>query len=146
MRTISLPFLGAAGLNRGFLPLAAALLTSPVVLAPAVGAAAIPYPDAVSRSRLAAQAVLDRAGAETCLRGKLTNALVGLSDSCAAAGRRNPLCSLADKAAVVTPMSLPFMDETAQRLLELTATPEPSVSSSSPSSSSSASSSSGPMP
>jgi hypothetical protein len=78
-----------------------------------------PYPEAVDRTHAAAEAVLAGAGAETCLRGKLTNALLGLSSSCEANGVRSPLCQLADKAAVVTPMSLAFMQDTATRLLAL---------------------------
>lgn len=74
---------------------------------------------AVAEARLAATSVLERAGAETCLRGKLTRALLGLSASCEAAGSRNALCDLADRAAVVTPMSLEFMDGTSRELLQL---------------------------
>ena len=83
--------------------------------------AAIPYGQAVIESRKAAQAVLDHAGAETCLRGKLTKVLLRLSASCEAAAQHNALCKLADKAIVVTPMSLTFMEETAHQLLDLTA-------------------------
>ena len=82
-------------------------------------AAAPPLDVAVGQARGAATAVLERAGAETCLRGKLTRALLGLSNSCEASGTRNALCSLADKAVVVTPMSLTFMDDTSRQLLEL---------------------------
>lgn len=82
-------------------------------------AAPLPYPQAVVNSEAAAKAVLARAGRESCLRGKLTRALLGLSNSCEVSGTRNPLCSLADKAVVVTPMSLLFMDETSQQLLDL---------------------------
>lgn len=85
----------------------------------AAAAAPLPFSQAVANSEAAAKAVLARAGRETCLRGKLTRALLGLSNSCEASGTRNPLCSLADKAVVVTPMSLAFMDETAQQLLDL---------------------------
>ena len=80
---------------------------------------ALPYAEAVTRTHDAAEAVLAGAGAESCLRGKLTNALLGLSSSCEATGDRNPLCQLADKAAVVTPMSLAFMRDTATQLLAL---------------------------
>lgn len=80
---------------------------------------ALPYAEAVDRTHAAAEAVLAGAGAETCLRGKLTNALLGLSSSCEAKGERNPLCQLADKAAVVTPMSLAFMRDTSTQLLAL---------------------------
>ncbi len=94
---------------------------------------ALPYPEAVSRTHTAAEAVLAGAGKETCLRGKLTNALLGLSSSCEAKGERNPLCQLADKAAVVTPMSLAFMRETATRLLTLIdGGPPPAAASGSP--------------
>ncbi|MEB3255579.1 MAG: hypothetical protein VKJ05_04230, partial [Synechococcaceae cyanobacterium] len=66
--------------------------------------------------------VLARAGRESCLRGKLTNALLGLSRSCEHEARPDAsLCSLADRAVVVTPMSLAFMDETARELLRLMA-------------------------
>lgn len=101
---------------------AAGLLAWPLATAGVAGSSGtLPYPAAVSNSRTAAEAVLERAGAETCLRGKLTNALLGLSASCAASGERNPLCALADKAVVVTPMTLSFMDETARQLLDLSA-------------------------
>ena len=89
-------------------------------------ASALPFPQAVQFSQTAARTVLERGGAESCLRGKLTKALLGLSSSCEATGQRSPLCALADRAAVVTPMSLPFMDETSRRILELTGAPIPS--------------------
>ncbi|KEF42124.1 MAG: hypothetical protein ER33_07800 [Cyanobium sp. CACIAM 14] len=124
-----------APLNRsGGVPFAAAfasVLLGGMVLgavgarAAVMGAArALPYPEAVSRTHDAAEAVLAGAGAETCLRGKLTNALVGLSSSCEANGERNALCRLADSAAVVTPMTLAFMRETATRLLALIDSPD----------------------
>lgn len=77
------------------------------------------YPEAVAFSRKAAQAVLAQDGRESCLRGKLTKALLKLSDSCDASGQRNPLCALASKAVVETPMSLTFMEDTSRKLLEL---------------------------
>ena len=102
---------------------------APFAFAPAM--AAIPYTQAVSESRKAAQAVLDHAGAETCLRGKLTKVLLRLSASCEADKQQNALCTLADKAIVVTPMSLTFMEDTARQLLDLTVS-EQSVSLSKP--------------
>jgi Tfp pilus assembly protein PilX len=92
---------------------------APLAFSPAK--AAIPYAQAVIESRKAAQAVLDHAGSETCLRGKLTKVLLRLSASCEAAAQHNALCKLADKAVVVTPMSLTFMEETAHQLIDLTA-------------------------
>ncbi len=95
-------------------------LAGPRAAAAVLGAApSRPYPEAVATTRLAAQAVLDRDGAESCLRGKLTNALLGLSSSCEAAGERSPLCQLADRAAASTGWSIAFMDATAQQLLVL---------------------------
>ncbi|MCX5966747.1 MAG: hypothetical protein NTV57_03690 [Cyanobacteria bacterium] len=79
------------------------------------------YPKAVAFADTSAHAVLARAGRETCLRGKLTKALLGLSNSCEASGTTSPLCRLADKAVIVTPMSLAFMDQTSRQLLDLIA-------------------------
>jgi hypothetical protein len=92
-----------------------------VALAPAAGAAprVLPVDEAVDQTRQAASAVLARSGDEACLRGKLTNALLRLSSSCKAAAAGGELCDLARSAAVVTPMTLRFMDETSRRLLEL---------------------------
>ncbi|AFY28708.1 hypothetical protein [Cyanobium gracile] len=100
---------------------AGAVVFSPASVRGAVMGApkALPYAEAVSRTHTAAEAVLAGAGAESCLRGKLTNALLGLSSSCEAKGERNPLCQLADKAVVVTPMTLAFMRDTSTRLLAL---------------------------
>jgi hypothetical protein len=103
---------------------AAAALSLPMARSAVLGGGrTMAYPEAVRHSRMAAEAVLARSGTESCLRGKLNRAVLGLSASCEAAAERSPLCTLADKAAVVTPMTLAFMDETARRLLELS-TPE----------------------
>lgn len=88
------------------------------------GAAALPYAESLARTRTAASAVLRRAGAESCLRGKLTNALLGLSASCDAEGMRNPTCSLANQAVVSSNWTLPAMDATARSLLEQQPMPE----------------------
>ena len=87
------------------------------------GAAPPPHTEVVASTGSAARAVLDRAGAESCLRGKLTNALLGLSSSCEREGRRDALCALADRAAVVTPMTLAFMDDTSRALMQLIGQP-----------------------
>jgi len=84
-------------------------------------AQARPLPEAVAVSRRAAQAVLAREGRESCLIGKLTNALLGLSSSCEANGTGTPLCSLADRAAATTRWSIDFTDATARAVLELSA-------------------------
>jgi hypothetical protein len=87
------------------------------------GARVVPFEQALERSRLAAEAVIQRRGKETCLRGKLTNALLGLSASCEASGRRDGLCVLADQAVVQTGWSMAFMDSTAHRVLDLIQAP-----------------------
>lgn len=117
-------FLSFAGSGAVAGSLLAALLAvaGTAVAAPPTCAATLPYPEAVARTDAAARAVLARAGRESCLRGKLTNALLGLSNSCEKEARRqDPLCSLADRAVVVTPMSVAFMDETSRELLQLIA-------------------------
>ena len=87
----------------------------------------MPLEQAVFQGRQAAEAILNRAGAETCLRGKLNRALLGLSASCKAANVNDSLCALANKAVVVTPMSLDFINQTARRLLELSGPASPVV-------------------
>jgi hypothetical protein len=87
------------------------------------GAKSLPYAEAVAKSRVAAQAVLGRTGTETCLIGKLTNAMLGLSASCESAGERNPLCATADKAAATTRWTMAFTDATAREVLHLSAAP-----------------------
>lgn len=83
-----------------------------------MGAAPVkPYGEAVAAARQAASAVLARRGKESCLRGKLTRALLGLSASCEAGGLQTRLCGIADRAVVVPSWTLPFMDSTAQQLL-----------------------------
>ena len=106
--------------------LVALLLPMLPMRAAVMGAAkAMPYGQAVQLSQQAARTVLDRGGAESCLRGKLTKALLGLSSSCEASAQHGSLCELADRAAVVAPMSLAFMDETARSILELSGAPVP---------------------
>lgn len=103
---------------------AAGALVGPGRAAVMGGARVLPLEQAVERSRLAAEAVIERRGKETCLRGKLTNALLGLSASCEAAGQRSGLCALADQAVVQTGWSMAFMDATAQQVLALIQTPQ----------------------
>ena len=84
------------------------------------GAKAYPYDQAVASGLKAAHAVLGHTGTESCLRGKLTNAMLGLSASCEASGQRNPLCQLADQAAVITGLwTVASMEETARKMIDL---------------------------
>ncbi|MCP9885777.1 hypothetical protein KBY97_11685 [Synechococcus sp. ATX 2A4] len=87
---------------------------------------AVPSPahaQAIDRTKKAAQAVLDQSGTEHCLRGKLTNALLGLSASCAGAEAGSPLCEFAERVVVTTGWSVTFMETTARQLLALAAVP-----------------------
>ncbi len=97
----------------------AGLACAPALAAVQGSARALPYAEAMARSRAAAEAVLGRAGAESCLRGKLTNALLGMSASCQAEAADTPLCQLAERAVVQLSWSLPFMDSTSRELLQL---------------------------
>lgn len=99
-----------------------------ICLAPAqagvMGAApAKPMAQAISVTRQAATAVLEKSGTSSCLTGKLTNALLSLSSSCEAAGDRSPICQLANQAAVTTGWSMDFMERTSQELLKLSDQP-----------------------
>ena len=123
---VTLPLGGAVAVAMVPAIFAATALATAVIAAPAC-AASLPYEVAVAKTDTAARAVLARGGRESCLRGKLTQALLGLTSSCETAALRTELCALADRAAVVTPMSLAFMDDTSRQLLRLIdpATPAP---------------------
>ena len=87
-------------------------------LAGVMGAASpLPYPVAVERSRQAARAVLERRGTESCLRGKLSGALLVLSASCEAEAHQTPLCALAEQAAVTSDWRSATMDASARAIL-----------------------------
>jgi len=55
----------------------------------------VPFEQASAGAVDAAQAVIDEAGSEECLRGKLSNAIVRLSNSCDARGLTSSACVLA---------------------------------------------------
>ena len=87
-------------------------------LAGVMGAASpLPYPVAVERSRQAARAVLERRGTESCLRGKLSGALLVLSASCEAEAHQTPLCALAEQAAVTSDWRSATMDASARAIM-----------------------------
>jgi hypothetical protein len=105
-------------LQIGLLALLLAVGCHSAGLAGVMGSATpVPYSQAVERSRLAAKAVLERRGAEACLRGKLTGALLVLSASCEAETRQTPLCALAERAVVSSDWRLATMDDTALAIL-----------------------------
>lgn len=93
---------------------------------PAGTALAVPgptWPEALNEGRQAAEAVLGRTGSETCLQGKLMNAMVSMSDSCDADGRRSTLCTMAEDFIVGGVVPLSDMDVVSKRFLKLAATP-----------------------
>ena len=81
---------------------------------------AVPYPEASSGASAAATAVLNRGGSEECLRGKLSNAIVRLSNSCDARGLTSSACVLAsDIAGQDSQLSMGEMLSTSQALLRM---------------------------
>jgi len=98
----------------------------------ASGAGGRPLSESVQTTRAAAEAILAQSGTEHCLRGKLTNALLGLSKSCEVHGKRSELCVFADRVVVTTGWSVAFMETTARQLLQLSSadptSPSPAVS------------------
>ena len=57
---------------------------------------AVPYAEASRETTTAAKAVINGAGSEECLRGKLSNALIRLSNSCDVNGHATDACELAN--------------------------------------------------
>ena len=60
---------------------------------------AIPFKQASSDALTAANAVLKQAGTEECLRGKLSNAIVQLSNSCDVSSLETSVCVMASSIA-----------------------------------------------
>ncbi|MCX5932005.1 MAG: hypothetical protein NTW83_09330 [Cyanobacteria bacterium] len=108
---------------QGLLLAVVALSLTPAQAGVMGAAPAKPMPQAISNTRQAATAVLEKSGTSSCLTGKLTNALLGLSSSCEAQGDRSPICALANQAAVSTSWSMEFMERTSKELLKLLDTP-----------------------
>lgn len=81
---------------------------------------AVPYPEASAGAAKAAEAVIGEAGSEECLRGKLSNAMVRLSNSCDAAGRSSSICELATNiAGQESELSMGEMLSTSEMLLQM---------------------------
>jgi hypothetical protein len=79
------------------------------------------YPQAILKAKEAADAVLGRTGTEGCLQGKLMNAMVALSYSCDAAGKKNNVCNFADNFIMAGVLPLAQMDDASQQFLKLSA-------------------------
>ena len=79
---------------------------------------AIPFEQASSGAVTAANAVLKQAGTEECLRGKLSNAIVQLSNSCDVAGLSSSVCLMSSSiAGEEEELSMGEMMTTSQQLL-----------------------------
>ena len=78
----------------------------------------IPFEQAYSGAITAANAVLQQAGTEECLRGKLSNAIVQLSNSCDVACLSSSVCLMASSiAGEEEELSMGEMMTTSQQLL-----------------------------
>ena len=79
---------------------------------------AVPYSQATATTKAAAEAVVSGAGSEECLRGKLSNALVQLSNSCDVNGHSSSACELAGRlSGLDAELSVGDMLSTSQSLL-----------------------------
>ncbi|AII44500.1 hypothetical protein KR100_14200 [Synechococcus sp. KORDI-100] len=96
------------------------LFVSTSALASQAWKRAVPYPEASADAAKAAEAVIGEAGSEECLRGKLSNAMVRLSNSCDAAGRSSSICELATNiAGQESELSMGEMLSTSETLLQM---------------------------
>ena len=101
------------------------LIVSTAWTGPSVGASqswkrALPLPEASQQAVTAANAVINQSGSEECLRGKLSNAIVRLSNSCDVFGHSSTACELASKiAGQESELSMGEMLATSQTLLDL---------------------------
>ena len=85
---------------------------------------AVPYPEASRVATTAANAVISGSGSEECLRGKLSNAIVRLSNSCDVSGHSSTACELASKiAGQESELSMGEMLATSEALLDLLGDP-----------------------
>ncbi|AII48444.1 hypothetical protein KR52_04690 [Synechococcus sp. KORDI-52] len=85
---------------------------------------ALPLPEATEEAVTAANAVINQSGSEECLRGKLSNAIVQLSNSCDVSGHSSTACELASElAGQDSELSLGEMLATSKTLLDLLGEP-----------------------
>ena len=81
---------------------------------------ALPMPEASQEAVTAANAVINQSGSEECLRGKLSNAILRLSNSCDVSGHSSTACELASEiAGQESELSMVDMISTFQSLLDL---------------------------
>ena len=81
---------------------------------------ALSLPEASQEAVTAANAVINQSGSEECLRGKLSNAILRLSNSCDVSGHSSSACELASKiAGQESELSMGDMIATSETLLNL---------------------------
>ena len=81
---------------------------------------ALPLPEASQEAVNAANAVINQSGTEECLRGKLSNAIVRLSNSCDVSGHSSTACELASEiAGQESELSMGEMLATSETLLDV---------------------------
>ena len=91
-----------------------------LLTAPAIAAPETTWAEAVQQGREASQAVLDRTGTETCLQGKMINALIEVTSRCDE-GHGNPeLCALAEANVLSGVQPLSVLDQVSSDFLKLT--------------------------
>ena len=80
----------------------------------------LPLPEASQEAVIAADAVINQAGSEECLRGKFSNAILRLSNSCDLSGHSSTACELASEiAGQDSELSMGDMIATSETLLDL---------------------------
>ena len=85
---------------------------------------ALPLPEAAQEAVQAANAVINQSGSEECLRGKLSNAIVRLSNSCDVSGHSSTACELASEiAGQENELSMGEMLATSETLINLLGDP-----------------------
>ena len=108
------------------------LIVGTVCICPSVGASqswkrALPMAEASQEAVTAANAVINQSGSKECLRGKLSNAIVRLSNSCDVSGHSSTACELASKlAGQDSELSMGEMLATSETLIDLLSDPETS--------------------
>ena len=116
-------------MHRLLLPLIVGMAcVSPAVAASQSWKRALPMPQASQEAVTAANAVINQSGSEECLRGKLSNAIVRLSNSCDVSGHSSTACELASElAGQDSELSMGEMLTTSEILLDLLSEPESSL-------------------
>tara|TARA_X000000950_G_scaffold269573_1_gene348368 strand:+ start:1928 stop:2257 length:330 start_codon:yes stop_codon:yes gene_type:complete len=92
-----------------------ALLATPAMAAPETS-----WAEAVQQGREASQAVLGRTGTETCLQGKMINALIEVSNRCDEGDGNPELCELAEANVLSGVQPLSVLDQVSSDFLKLT--------------------------